>query len=184
MKINIILSYFLGVILIIGCSDFQSSPIVNKKAIETQIQFLNPEHKQVFEELKIKDSLLFTLGFNQCDTNQVKNLTSKDFEFYHDQAGITNSQNSFVQSISGLCGMNYKPTRKLEKNSLSVHLLKNNGKIYGAIQNGNHSFYGKEKNKPEYLTSTAEFIHLWIIENENWKLKRVLSYNHKQAENE
>ena len=66
---------------------------------------------------------------------------------------------------------------------MSIHLLRNGGEIYGAIQNGKHRFYGEENNRPKYLTSTADFTHLWVIEEENWKLKRVLSFNHKEAEN-
>lgn len=75
--------------------------------------------------------------------------------------------------------MNYKATRELVPNSLSIHLLKNNGEIYGAIQNGKHHFYGEEENRPKFLTSTADFTHLWIIEDNDWKVKRVLSYNHQ-----
>ena len=138
------------------------------------------DYREVFSQLKTNDSLLFELGFNGCDTSQVSLLTSDNFEFYHDQSGITTSKKAFVQSISGLCQLTYKPTRVLDKNSLTIHLLRNNGKIYGAIQSGKHKFYGEEENRPKYLTSTADFIHLWIIEEGSWKLKRVLSYNHQE----
>ena len=33
--------------------------------------------------------------------------------------------------------------------------------------------------KPEKAGSTAKFIHLWILEDNQWKLKRILSYDHK-----
>lgn len=137
-------------------------------------------HQKVFKELELNDSLLFDLGFNQCDTNQIRNLVSEDFEFYHDQAGITGSKKSFIESIAGLCNLDYKPIRKLDLNTLEVNLLKTNGKLYGALQKGKHEFYAKENNKPLYLTSTADFIHLWILENGEWKLKRVISYNHQE----
>ena len=48
------------------------------------------------------------------------------------------------------------------------------------LQKGKHKFYAEENNKPLYLTSTADFLHLWIKENNKWKLKRVISYNHQE----
>jgi hypothetical protein len=180
MKINI--SLILVIIGLTACSAFQPHPEDHVTAAEGQLP--DEDYQKVFQKLQIQDSLLFELGFNQCDTQEVKRLTSTDFEFYHDQAGILHSQESFLQSISGLCNMDYKPTRELEPSSLSVYLLRNEGEIYGAIQNGQHRFYAKETNHPKYLTSTANFTHLWIIEEGTWKLKRVLSYNHQGAEQE
>lgn len=176
------LQLLLVISIFAACADPQ--PEGENTAIPSEGAILDSDYEMVFRELKKCDSLLFESGFNQCDTNEVKLLTSSDFEFYHDQAGITNSQEAFLQSISGLCNLDYKPTRELEPNSLSVFLLRNEGEIYGAIQTGKHRFYATESNNPKYLTSTADFTHLWIIEDGNWKLKRVLSYNHQAAQNQ
>ena len=67
------------------------------------------------------------------------------------------------------------------ENSLEVYPLEKNGVIYGAIQMGIHRFYALEKNKPEYITSTAKFTHVWLLENGNWKLGRALSYDHQKT---
>lgn len=134
--------------------------------------------QKLFEELKERDSLVFNLGFNNCDTVQFRNLLSDDFEFYHDQNGLLESKEMFIQNIPNLCKMNYKAVRVLVDNSLEVFPLFSNGKIYGAIQTGVHEFYGEENDKPRYLTSTAKFTHVWIIEGGDWKLKRILSYDH------
>lgn len=135
---------------------------------------------ELYKTIKEKDSLLFTIGFNNCDITQFENLVSDNFEFYHDQAGVTNSKSEFIQSIeNGLCKLNYKPKRVLDEQSLKVFPLKKNGILYGAIETGIHNFYAIEKNKAAYLTSVAKFTHLWILENENWKLNKVLSYDHK-----
>lgn len=181
---NIIIVVLIVIIGFWGCHNSISNKTENHNLNNSSIQITDTKHKEVFDDLKRNDSLLFMLGFNQCDTHQVKILTSDDFEFYHDQAGITNSKDSFIQSIVGLCNMTYRPSRELDEKSLNVHILRENGKIYGAIQNGKHRFYGQEANGSKYLTSTADFTHLWIIEDGSWKLKRVLSYNHKTPENE
>lgn len=142
------------------------------------INTYSPERREIFAQLQTQDSLLFEWGFNQCDTARVGQLISEDLEFYHDQGGITPSKEAFLRSVTGLCKLDYKPTRELDANSLEVHLLKNNGTLYGAIQSGTHRFYGQKGNEPKYLTSTAKFTHLWILEGGDWKLKRVLSYDH------
>lgn len=135
---------------------------------------------ELYQTIKEKDSLLFNLGFNNCDINQFENLVSENFEFYHDQSGITDSKSAFINSIqNGLCKLSYKPKRILIENSLEVYPLKNNGTLYGAIESGIHHFYSIEKDSTEYLTSIAKFSHLWILENETWKLSKGLSFDHK-----
>ncbi len=134
---------------------------------------------ELFKILKANDSLLFNLGFNNCDLSQFEKLVSENFEFYHDQAGITSTKAAFILGVkNGLCKLPYKPVRELEENSLEVFPLQNEGVLYGAIQTGRHSFYAIEKDKPRRLTSTAKFTHVWLIENGVWKLSRGLSYDH------
>lgn len=182
MTSRLTLRLFLLLIGIYACqTDTVSEPLSPPSAAGTS-SIADPLSLEIFDQLKIQDSLLFEFGFNQCDTEQVKKLISDDFEFYHDQSGITESKKAFVESVPNLCNMEYKPIRKLDPTLLSVNVLKNNGEVYGAIQQGKHSFYAKETDKPIYLTSTAEFMHLWILENQEWKLKRVLSYNHQSPE--
>jgi hypothetical protein len=136
----------------------------------------------LFRVMKQYDSLLFELGFNRCDIATLEKIVSEDLEFYHDQSGITPNKEAFITSIrDGICKLNYKPKRVLDTASLQVHALKKNGVLYGAIQAGKHSFYAIEPGKPEYLTSTAWFTHLWLLEEGQWKLKRVLSYDHQAA---
>lgn len=135
----------------------------------------------LYQTLQSADSLLFTVGFNTCDITQFEKLLSDNFEFYHDQSGATLSKQAFITSIKdGLCKLPYKPRRELIENSLEIYPLKKNGAVYGAIQTGEHRFYAIEKNKPEYITSTAEFTHLWLLESGTWKLSRGLSYNHQK----
>ncbi len=59
-------------------------------------------------------------------------------------------------------------------------LYKDNSQVlYGAIQNGVHDFDQQYEGEVARKTNTARFTHLWIIENGDWKLKRVLSYDHQ-----
>lgn len=139
----------------------------------------------LFKVLKTNDSLLFNVGFNACDIKQFEELISRRFEFYHDKSGVTSSKMAFIASISnGICKLPYKPRRELIEESLEVYPLEKNGVLYGAIQTGRHRFYATEKDKPEYMTGTAKFTHVWLIEEERWKLSRGLSYDHREKEHD
>lgn len=135
----------------------------------------------LFQTLKAKDSLLFDRAFNHCETQFLESLVSENFEFYHDQSGITPSKADFLKVMrEGICRPNNpNPSRReLLPESLVVFPLYNNGVLYGAIQKGEHRFFQMRSDGKETYGSTANFTHLWIKENDGWKLARVLSYNH------
>lgn len=138
----------------------------------------------LYQAILKADSLLFNVGFNTCDISQFELLISEDFEFYHDQAGITDSKVAFIAGIKdGLCALPYTPRRELVAESVQVYPLKKNGVLYGAIQSGTHSFYAREDEGLERQTSVAQFTHVWMLEDGDWKLARGLSYDHQNADN-
>lgn len=136
---------------------------------------------ELFKTIKKLDGILFNNGFNKCMLSEMKPYISDDLEFYHDQGGLTTTKKEFFSAISqNICSnKEKKPIRKLVQSSLEVFPLYENGVLYGAIQNGVHEFYIKERNKDLYVTSTAKFTHVWVKDTNNWKLKRVLSYDHQ-----
>lgn len=141
------------------------------------------QSSSLYQTILRQDSLLFTEGFNKCNSDQINKLTSDDLEFYHDQTGITKSKDSFISSIeNGICNLEYTAYRKLDSRSTELFPLMDNGVIYGAIQQGIHSFYAVDSTQHHKLTSTAKFTHLWLVKNDTWKLARVLSYDHKTIE--
>lgn len=131
------------------------------------------------QEIRSLDSLLFDVAFNTCDLSPLEEIISEDFEFYHDQGGITGSKSEFIESIkNNICSINYRPIRRMVPGTFKVYPLASNGALYGAIQESEHRFFAQEENKLEYFTSIARMTHLWLLENDQWKLKRVLSYDH------
>lgn len=170
------------IVICLGCTnkiDENSSNNSENTAESTPLN--STENEELFNTLKIKDSLLFQVGFNQIDTIQVRSLVSEDFEFYHDEHGITDSKDSFVNNIEGIRELPFKTWRTLVDGSMEVFPLymNNRQELYGAIQNGTHDFYQQNEGEKSRKTNTAKFTHLWIIENDEWKLKRVLSYDHR-----
>ena len=138
---------------------------------------------ELFEVLKEKDSLLFNAAFNNCGIEVLNSIFTEDFEFYHDKGGITEGRESFVGSIEKGCE-NYKDNdprpakRILVPNSLEVYPMFNDGKLYGAIQHGVHTFEFLN-DKGEYQKGDiAKFTHVWILDEGRWKIRRELSYDH------
>ena len=144
------------------------------------IQAQIAESSELFKTLAKKDSLLFDEGFNHCNIEVTEGIISKDLEFYHDTGGIQDRKEFFKAIKENICSSpDRKPMRKLVLGTLKVFPLEDNGHLYGAIQKGIHQFYIKEPKKDLYLTSSAKFTHLWILEDSSWKLKTVLSYDHQ-----
>jgi len=153
------------------------SILLNSQIINAQVE----ESSELFQQLKAADSLLFNIGFNTCNMAPFETLVSENFEFYHDKGGITDSKAEFIQTFKdGLCKTpeTYQSRRELVAGSLEVFALKNNGELYGAIQNGKHQFYEKLVDKAETKGNVARFTHLWLLEDGVWKLIRSLSYDH------
>ena len=140
------------------------------------------KNSELFKTLKENDSILFKIGFNKCKIERSAELMFDDLEFYHDKGGITNSKEEFVNTMeNGICKADNteKVYRFLVEKSLEVFPMYNNSKLYGALQNGKHFFSTDKHMTYEKSNNYALFSHLWIIdESGNWKIKRVISYNH------
>ncbi|WP_298738730.1 DUF4440 domain-containing protein [uncultured Chitinophaga sp.] len=125
-----------------------------------------------------KDSL-FWHGYNACDTNVMRAYFAEDVEFYHDKGGVTMGLEALVASFkNNLCSGNFRLRREAVEGSMKVFPLRKNDVIYGAILSGEHVFYVKEQGKQEYADGLAKFTHLWMLQNGEWKMTRVLSYDH------
>ncbi|MBT8278738.1 MAG: nuclear transport factor 2 family protein [Bacteroidia bacterium] len=138
------------------------------------------KNSELFITLKKQDSAFFERGFNQCDFDFLDESIADELKFYHDKSGIQNRTQFFENTKKYICSnSDLKPIRKLKEGSLVVYPLYNNGVLYGAIQNGIHNFYIRAKGKDDIWTSSAKFTHVWLLENDKWKLSEVLSFDHK-----
>ncbi|WP_416306535.1 serine hydrolase [Neptunicella sp. SCSIO 80796] len=137
------------------------------------------------KELAELDRTFFQRGFNQCDLNYLQAHIDNALVFYHDQGGVQDTDAFLANTQKYICNNEQgKPIRRLFPGSLQTYPLFNDGKLYGAIQRGKHAFYLRSANKPEVLTSTADFTHTWIKQGNTWRLSNVLSYNHQSPDND
>ncbi|WP_298546458.1 DUF4440 domain-containing protein [uncultured Aquimarina sp.] len=121
----------------------------------------------------------FWKSYNSCDIDKFKTFFVEDFEFYHDKGGLTEGLTHMMESVkNNLCSSeNPRVRREVVEKSVNVFPLNN----YGAIITGEHLFYVSEKGKQERLTEIAKFTHVWQHKDNQWKMTRVLSYDHQPA---
>lgn len=118
----------------------------------------------------------FWQAYNACDMRKMGELLTPDVEFYHDKTGLTVSREALVESLrKGPCanpGMHLR--REAVEASLEFHALKGGY----AILSGRHRFYVQEAGKPEHLDGEAKFTGVWKFADGQWRMHRVLSYDH------
>ena len=139
--------------------------------------------EQELEDLILEKDSIFWKGYNQCDIPTMNRFLAEDVEFYHDKGGIELGSKTLNEGLkSGLCktGSNYVRREEIPS-SIQVFPLKNNNEIYGAILSGEHLFY-IQNGDSEQLDGQAKFNHLWLLKNGEWKMHRILSYDHRAPE--
>jgi hypothetical protein len=123
--------------------------------------------KPLAEEIAALDTTLFG-AYNNCDLEKFGSLVAADVEFYHDKGGRMDGPKALLDSLkNNICG---KVKRELVSGSMNVWPVPG----YGAIQEGQHRFSsgGSPFGKP------AKFLHVWQNKGGQWKLSRVVSYDH------
>jgi len=132
---------------------------------------------ELFTLLKDKDSELFEKGFDKCDLSVTESLIMDDLEFYHDKSGIDKGKDKFLGTMrTGLCRSGENEIRRhLIAESLQVFPMFDDGELYGAIQMGKHGFAPAGQ---KMQVEPARFMHLWLLVDGQWKISRVLSYDH------
>jgi ketosteroid isomerase-like protein len=116
------------------------------------------------------DSLVFN-AYNKQDLATFKSLFTDDLEWFQDNGGLIPAKIIF-ENIEANFKKEFKLTRQLVAGSLEVHPIKD----YGAIEIGTHRFRHMENGKEEI--ATFKFLMIWKRMGDNWKIARVVSYDH------
>jgi ketosteroid isomerase-like protein len=126
----------------------------------------------LYDELARMDSLLFDAAFVTCSAEKANSFFSDDVEFYHDQTGFESGQQvrDTFRRLTASCPGTRGVRREIVAGSLRVYPMQG----YGAVQMGVHRF--KERGAPTH--TVARFVHLWRQKNGQWKITRVLSFDH------
>ena len=148
--------YFLLLVLLLsGCRQLNAQ----KKASDS-----------LYSQIAHMDSIMFN-AFNSRDTDTFKKLFTEDLEFYHDKGGLTGYQQT-IEFMTSTAKSNNGLRRDLVPGSFEVYPIKD----YGAIEIGAHTFCHEENGKQD--CGTFRFVHIWKKMGNEWKVTRVVSYNH------
>ena len=166
-------NYFLAAIIVLATN------LINHVNAQTAVTI--PEINTLTKIILHHDSL-FWQAYNACDIDKMKTFLTDDVEFYHDKGGLTTTSNGLMAAIrKGICSNDNWRLRR-EALPATVHVFPLNG--YGAILSGQHYFYINEKGKPEFRDGLARFTHVWQLKDNQWKMARILSYDHMPAPKE
>jgi hypothetical protein len=125
---------------------------------------------ELFNKIANLDSLLFA-AYNSKNLDLMKNFFTSDLEWYQDNGGLIGFEKVF-ENFNSILNRDYDLKKSLIKESLEVHLIEG----YGAIEIGKHQFKHIENGKLEI--GTFKFLMIWKNDNGNWKISRVISYDH------
>lgn len=124
------------------------------------------------------DRAFFT-SYNACDVEAMAGHLAEDLEFYHDKGGLTVGRSALIASTrSGICKPGGSRLRR-EPVPGTINFYPLAG--YGGILTGEHLFYVREPGAAERLDGQARFTHVWRFAEGNWRMTRVLSYDHGPA---
>ncbi|MBL7857391.1 MAG: nuclear transport factor 2 family protein [Cyclobacteriaceae bacterium] len=174
MSLSGSLRSFLSFMMLLSASTLLYAQAVDKKI-----------SNENFEANILHLDSLFWKAYNSCDVNTLQTFFTADVEFYHDKGGLTTTKNELVMTIkSGLCNnTDFRLRREAVKGSIQLFPLQKSNATYGAILSGQHVFYINETGKPETLDGLARFTHVWLYTDGQWKMSRILSYDHGPAPN-
>lgn len=120
------------------------------------------------EALAAEDARFFG-AYNRCDLDVMRGFfVPGDLEFFHDNSGLETSVDALLESTErNICG---QIRRELVPGTLETHPLPG----YGAVQTGVHRFHHVDSDE----VGEAKFLHIWKRVDGEWKMTRVVSYDH------
>jgi hypothetical protein len=133
---------------------------------------LKPENA-AYRQIKALDEKLFQ-AYNNCDLATLSELVDENLEFYHDKGGLSLGKANFITAIkNNIC---HKVRRQLVAPSLQVYPLEN----YGVIELGEHTFCNMAETPvcKDETNGIGKFFMLWQKQGEQYRLTRVISYDH------
>ncbi|MBT9483919.1 nuclear transport factor 2 family protein [Sediminibacterium sp.] len=149
---------------------FSVSTCVSVTAQNQDEKAISKTQKDLHNKIALLDSALFT-AYNSKNLALMKTYFTNDLEWYQDNGGLINFDKVFI-NFQSIFNRVYDLKRTLIKESLEVHPIQG----YGAIEVGKHQFSHIENGKLEI--GTFKFLMIWKNENGNWKISRVISYDH------
>lgn len=120
---------------------------------------------------------MFWRAYNACDLPGMMALLTEDMEFYHDRGGLTQTRAAFADALDdSLCGPSASRMRREPlPDTVAYYPLAG----FGAVLSGEHLFYVRAPDAEERLDARARYFHVWRLVDGEWRMHRVLSFDHR-----
>ncbi len=127
------------------------------------------------DEIRQQDARLFS-AFNNCEPQKWRRYLAKDIEFYQDNDDPTYSRSELEPAFLDRCkeGQSASLIREFVPEGHEVHPIQG----VGAVQFGTHRFLLKQADGSMSEVARPRFVHLWKKEQGQWRIIRVISYDH------
>ena len=133
---------------------------------------------ELYEEIVTMDSLYFAAQ-NSCNLELYASYLSEDFEFFHDHAGFTASKDDEMRDMSIFCGEEQRRRQPLRRELIEGSLKVFPMNRYGALEFCDHVFYLQINDGTEKVVAQSKMTALWKKIGDDWKLTRIISYDHQ-----
>ena len=126
--------------------------------------------REMSDAISRADKTMFD-AFNAHDVDLLMSMFTDDLEFYHDNSGLTNREQT-QEGFTKMFANSPDIRRDLVAGSFEVYRVKD----FGAIEIGTHRFCHKENGKED--CGEFPFVMIWKKTGDSWKVSRVISYGH------
>lgn len=131
----------------------------------------DPARQRLTAEIVAADARLFD-GLNRRDIAPLKAGFSPRLEFYHDRSGVT----GYAENIA-VFEQNFAAPNRIRRDAIPETVEVFPAGPDHAMHIGKHRFCNKPPGEPEGC-SVYRFSMVWERDGGQWKLLRVLSYDH------
>ncbi|MEL6567886.1 MAG: nuclear transport factor 2 family protein [Pseudomonadota bacterium] len=142
-----------------------------------------PEPDTTRTTIEALDADIFAAAFLTCDEQRLREILSPDLEFYHDLYGkIAGSVDEFLEGTIPDCLMRQRGESPFIRRALRLETMEIRPiGDWGLLQSGTHDFYGQDEDGNDILLETGVFMHVWQNTEQDWRITRVISYDHQSA---
>lgn len=159
--------------VLISCDQKQENTITKSEVI------VKEQPSKLYKAIAKVDSLMISVAQRDCDLEAYESFLSDDFEYFHDKAGFTPSKEAEMADMAIFCGKEQRSRQPLRRQRTEGTLKVFPMDKYGALEFCDHVFYLQINDGTEKIVGSGKMTALWKLEDDQWKVTRVISYDHQ-----
>lgn len=147
----------------------------------TSAVLAQPDHQVPWDRAAQAADKAYWEAYNQANPDKMNKWLASDVEFYHDRGGKLLGKKALSEANNVMRTATVKLHREAVPGTVHFFPMRQGDTIYGAIVTGEHRFFARPEGKPEVLVGHANFSHLMLLQNNQWRIARIFSFEHMDA---